>query len=499
MTEDAYDAFTAYTEQILNLSHASRILDWDQQVMMPPGGTTARASQLAALSRAEHDRLRDDELANLLDAVADQELTPVQAANVREMRRRHERAVRVPSALVERTRAARSDAYDRWRAAKEADEFDRFAPVLEELVALRREYADHIDPDRDPYQLLYEEFEPYIPYETAVEILSTLREELPPLIEAIRASDTAPSGDAFSGSVPVADQEAFVRAALTELGFDWDRGRLDTSDHPFQRGSPFDARLTTRFDEDDLLDGLTSAIHEFGHALYVQQLPEDQYGMPVGEARDMVIHESQSRFWENHVARSRAFWETILPLAREHVPALEGVSAAEAYRSANVVAPDTPIRTAADEVSYHLHIVVRFEIERALIRGDLEVEDVPDVWDAKMDEYLGVTADNHGEGVLQDVHWSNATFGYFPTYSLGSVAAAQFRTAFEEAVAPMEVVIREDGFTPIADWLEAHVHRYGKQLRTDDLVEEVTGRPLSAAPMLDCFHRKYGGLYDLEE
>ena len=494
--DDAYQAFSDYTERLLNLSHASRILDWDQQVMMPTGGTPARSRQLAALSRAEHDRLRDEAFGEILEAVADADLTPVQAANVREMRRRHERAVRVPSTLVEETRQARSDAFDSWRAAKEADDFQTFAPVLEDLVALRREYAAAIDPGRDPYAVLYEEFEPYIPFESAVDILETLGEELPRLIAAIQRWDTGPSRRSLHGSFDSADQAAFVREVLTELGFDWDRGRLDTSEHPFQRGSPFDARLTTRFDETNLLDGLTSAVHEFGHALYVQQLPDAQYGLPVGEARDMIIHESQSRFWENHVGRSRAFWERILPIARRYFPTLEGVSVADAYRSANAVAPETPIRTEADEVSYHLHIVVRFEIERALVRGDLDVAEVPAVWADKMDGYLGVTPDTHAEGVLQDVHWSNATFGYFPTYSLGSVAAAQFRAAFEEAVGPLEAVIAEEGFEPVADWLGETVHQHGKQLRTDDLVREATGRPLSAAPLLGYFHRKYGELYD---
>ena len=496
-TLDAYQAFEDHVERILNLSHASRILDWDQQVTMPESGTPARSRQLAVLSGLEHELLCDDELGQLLDDLSGTDLNPSQTASVREIRRRHDRAVRVPGDLVERTRQARSDAFETWKVAKADDDFATFAATLEELVDLRREYADYVGPNRDPYRVLFEEFEPYIGFDRAVEILGTLRDELPPLIDAIRDSDVSPATTAFQGSFESGTQESFVRDVLTKLGYDWDRGRLDTSPHPFQRGSPFDARLTTRFDKANLLDGLTSAVHEFGHALYVQNLPKEQYGTPVGEARDMVIHESQSRFWENHVGRSRAFWERILPIVWEYFPSLEDISVDQAYRSSNVVHPDTPIRVEADELSYHLHIIVRFEIERALIRDELDVAEVPAVWNEKMESYLGLSPSSDAEGALQDVHWSNATFGYFPTYSLGSAAAAQFRAAFEAEVGPVGETSHKDGFETVTDWLHENIHRHGKRLRTDNLVEEVTGQSLSAEPMLRYLCDKYGQLYEI--
>ncbi|QKG94359.1 carboxypeptidase M32 (plasmid) [Halorubrum salinarum] len=494
---DAYEAFRTRVERLTNVSHASRLLDWDQQVMMPDGGTTARSSQLAALSGLEHDLLCDRELGQLLDDLEGADLDPVEAANVREIRRRHDRSVKVPASLVERTRQARSDAFDVWNAAKADDDFSAFADTLAELVELRREYADHLAPDRDPYRVLYEEFEPYLPYDRMVDVLDTLRAALPPLIDAIRDSDVTLSKRALSGTFDPSRQEAFVRELLTDLGYDWERGRLDTAAHPFQRGSQFDARIGTRFDESDLLDGVTSTVHEFGHALYVQNLPDEQYGMPTGEARDMSIHESQSRFWENHVARSRPFWERTLPLAREQFDSLAGVSADEMYRAANVVDPENVIRVEADELTYHLHIVVRFEIERALVRGELEAEEVPAVWNDKYEEYLGVRPKTDAEGCLQDVHWSNATFGYFPTYSLGSVAAAQFRSAFEADVGALPEVLSAEGFDPVADWLREHVHRHGKRYRTDDLIKTATGEPLTADHYVSTVEAKYTDLYDL--
>ncbi|WP_254863714.1 carboxypeptidase M32 [Halovivax gelatinilyticus] len=494
-TSDAYQTFEQHVERMIQVSHASRILDWDQQVTMPEGGTAARSRQLATLSGIEHELLCDDELGTLLDELDGAELDPVRAANVREIRRRHDREVRVPSDLVERTRRARSDAFETWSEAKAADDFATFAPALENLIELRREYAACVAPDRDPYRVLFEEFEPYVEFDRAVEILDTLRKEIPPLIDAIRRSDVSPDDGAFKGSFDPTKQESFVRDVLSDLGYDWDRGRLDTSPHPFQRGSPYDARLTTRFDRTNPLDGLTSAVHEFGHALYVQNLPREHYGSPVGEPRDMVVHESQSRFWENHVGRSRAFWERTLSIVREHFPQLDDLTVERAYRSANVVTPDTPIRVAADELSYHLHIVVRFEIERALVRDELDVSEVPAIWNEKMESYLGCSPESAAEGPLQDVHWSNATFGYFPTYSLGSAAAAQFRSAFEAAVGPVDEVVRDDGFEPVSEWLRENVHRHGKRFRTDDLLIEATGEPLTADPLVNYLREKYGRLY----
>jgi len=491
---DAYAELLDHVQQLSYVADAGGLLRWDQQVMMPDGGTPARSKQQSALSTLHHDLLTDDDLADSLAELEAVDLEPEQQAVVREVSREHERARNVPRDLVERISETTSEALPVWEQARADDDFESFAPVLEELVELRREYAEAIDPERDPYEVLFEEFEPYLGLDTAERILERLRDELVPLID-----DVADSGvtqpHPFEGTFDVNDQEALVREALDELGFDWDRGRLDTSAHPFTSGTQFDARITTRFDEEKPLDSLSSTIHEFGHATYSLGLPDDHYGTPLGESRDLTVHESQSRLWENHIGRSQAFWEYFMPTVEDHLGV--GASAEDAYRSVNRVYDDNLIRVEADELTYHMHIVLRFEIERALIGGDLDVSEVPHVWNDKMEEYLGVRPDTDAEGCLQDIHWTNGTFGYFPTYSLGSVLAAQLYDAADAEIGPIDETVRAGEFDALHEWLTENVHQHGKRYPTEDLIEEATGETYTADYFLEYVTEKYGSLYDL--
>jgi len=496
-TEAAYDDLLDRVGRISNVSHARELLSWDQQVTMPEAGTPARSRQLSALSAVEHDLLTDDELGELLDDLEAADLDGERAAVVREVRREQERAVRVPTDLVERISAASSEALTAWREAKGADDFDAFAPHLEELIELKRRYAEHVDPDRDPYAVLFEEHEPCLPLARAETVLTTLRDAVVPLVDGIRASDADLATGAFEGTFPAERQETLMRAALDLLGYPWERGRLDEAPHPFSTGTSYDARITTRYDETDPIGALLSTVHEFGHATYTLGLPDDAYGTPLGEARDLSIHESQSRLWENHVGRSAAFWELLLPRVVEAFPEVEGVSVREAYEAVNAVDPSNPIRVEADELTYHLHIVLRFEIERDLIRGDLAVADVPAVWNEKMESYLGVRPETDAEGCLQDVHWSHGAFGYFPTYSLGSVIAAQLYDAAESDIDGLDGRIREGEFDPLHEWLTDGIHRHGKRFETNDLVRRVTGEDVSADAFVDYATAKYGDLYGL--
>ncbi|CCQ32314.1 putative carboxypeptidase protein [Halorhabdus tiamatea SARL4B] len=493
-TPPVYDTLLEHVTQLNYVADAGGLLQWDQQVMMPEGGTPARSKQQSALSTLHHDLLTDDDLAGYLADVDEGSLDPAQRAVVREVRREHERARKVPRDLVEQISETTSEALPVWEQAREEDDFEAYAPVLEELVELRREYAEAIDPDRDPYEVLFEEFEPYLGLDTAERILGRLREELVPLIDDIADSDV-PQPHPFEGTFDVDDQEELVRAALDDLGFDWGRGRLDTSTHPFTSGTQFDARITTRFDEAKPLDSLSSTIHEFGHATYALGLPDDEYGTPLGDARDLTVHESQSRLWENHVGRSKAFWEYFTPTVENHLGV--DVSADEAYGAANRVYDDNLIRVEADELTYHMHILVRFEIERDLIAGDLDVSEVPAVWNDKMEEYLGIRPESDAEGCLQDIHWTNGTFGYFPTYTLGSVLAAQLYDAAESEIGPIDDAVRDGEFDDLHEWLTENVHRHGKRYTTDDLVEEATGESFSADHFLAYVTEKYRGLYDL--
>ncbi|MFW6384202.1 MAG: carboxypeptidase M32 [Halodesulfurarchaeum sp.] len=478
------------------LGDANELLAWDQQTKMPAGGTPARSKQRATLSALEHDLLTGEELSGALADASAADLDPEAEAIVREIRRVHERQAAVPRELVEARAAASAEALEDWEAAREAEDFSQFAPALERQVELAREYAAAIDPDRDPYAVLFEEYEPYLGLETAERVLTRLKEALVPRIEAIAAADVA-FPDPFPEPVDPDTQRALARDALDLLGYDWDRGRLDTAAHPFSTGTQFDARVTTRFHEENPLSALLSTIHEFGHARYTLGLPQAAYGSPLGQNRGLTVHESQSRLWENHVGRSRAFWDQFVERVADRVSGIEPDDAERLYGAVNRVDPHSLIRVEADELTYHLHVVLRFEIERDLLSGDLDVASIPAVWNEKMESLLGVRPETPAEGALQDVHWSHGDFGYFPTYTLGSVLAAQLFEAARAAIPDLEERLAAGDPAPLATWLEEAVHRYGRRYRTGELVERATGRPLTADPFLDYVAEKYDALYDL--
>ena len=494
---ESYLDLLEHYKQVANLKSTQMLLRWDQQVMMPPGGTPARSRELSALSGIQHELLTDVEVGTLLTDLEDAELTGPQAGAVREIRREHKRADRVPRHLIETISEKTSEALPVWERAREEDDFDAFAPALEELIELQRGYANHIDPDKDPYEVLFEEYEPYLGLDTAERVLGRLRDELVPLIDEIAESGVELATPFAGGTYPEAKQEALARDVLDVLDYDWNRGRLDTSTHPFTSGNQFDCRITTRFDESEPLDALSSTIHEFGHAAYNLGLPQDEYGTPLGNSRDLTVHESQSRLWENHIGRTRSFWQRILPLAKEHLDGIDDMTVDEVYQAANQVYPDNLIRVEADELTYHMHIVLRFEIERALISGDLAVEDIPQVWNDKMEEYLGVRPENDTMGCLQDIHWSHGSFGYFPTYSLGSVLAAQLDHHIRQDIDDFDGNLREGAFGELHDWLTDKIHRHGARYTTPALIREATGEDYTADYFIDYVTAKFGDLYGL--
>ncbi|WP_418282603.1 carboxypeptidase M32 [Halorubrum sp. DTA98] len=494
---DAYEDLLDRARRWNTIGSAAGVLGWDQQVMMPEGGTPARSKQLSTLSSLQHDVLTDEATGELLAELDDADLTDEQTAVVRELGRAYERADAVPVELVKEISETSSKALQAWEEARANDDFAAFAPYLEKHVELKREYAEHIDPDRDPYEVLFEDYEPCLSIDRAEAILEELRETLVPMIDEIRESDRDLAVDTFHGEFPADDQEALARDALKLVGYDFSRGRLDVSSHPFTSGTQFDCRVTTRFDESDPLGAIGSTIHEFGHAQYTLGLPKEAWGTPLGESRDLSVHESQSRLWENHVGRSRAFWELFLPTFQAQFPETADATVEDAYEAANQVYEDNLIRVEADELTYHLHIIVRFEIERDLIRGDLAVEDVPEVWNDTYEEYLGIRPDTDSAGCLQDIHWSHGNFGYFPTYSLGSVMAAQLYAAAEADIEDLEANVADGDFEALHEWLAEHVHRHGSRYETNELVERATGEPFAADAFIDYVEEKYGELYDL--
>jgi carboxypeptidase Taq len=493
-TSATYDRLLEQYRRATYLGDANGVLNWDQEVTMPEGGTPARSKQRGAVSAVAHDLLVDDDVGAWLETLSDADLTDERTAVVREIRRQHERKVRVPTDLVEEISEATAEAHPVWREARENDDFEAFAPTLERLLELKREYADHVDSDADPYAVLFADYEPYVDLETAERILERLREGLVPLIEAVRDSDA--ELHAVEGSFPESDQLELTREALETLGYDFERGRLDTAPHPFSTGTQFDARVTTRFEASEPLDSLGSTIHEFGHAAYTQGLPREEYGSPLGEHRGLTVHESQSRLFENHVGRSEPFWAFFVPRFNDrHGTAL---TPREAYEAANRVYEDNLVRVEADELTYHLHIVLRFEIERELVAGDLDVTEVPAVWNDRMEEYLGVRPDTDREGCLQDIHWSHGSFGYFPTYSLGSVLAAQLYAAAESEIDGLDSRIRAGEFDALHGWLDESIRRHGCRYPTDELIRRASGESLTAEHFLEYAESKFGDLYGLD-
>jgi carboxypeptidase Taq len=492
---DAYDDLLERYKRATYIGDAGQVLSWDQEVMMPEGGTPARSKQKSALSGAHHDILTSEEFGDALDASEAADLPQPEASVVREIRRGYDRAAKVPKELVERISEETSNALPVWKQAKADSDWSQFAPKVETLLDLKREYAEHVDPDADTYEVLFADFEPWLDLSVAEDILAQLRDELVPLIQELNDAD-ADLASPFAGGTYADDtQMGLMRDTLDYLGYPFDRGRIDTAPHPFSTGTQFDARVTTRFDETDPIGAIGSTVHEFGHATYTLGLPDEHYGSPLGQHRGLSVHESQSRLWENHVGRSKAFWEGYAPMVNDHFGT--DISPQEGYEGANQLYPDNLIRVEADELTYHMHIILRFEIERDLLSGDLDVEEVPAVWNDKMEEYLGVRPETDATGCLQDIHWSHGSFGYFPTYSLGSVMAAQLFDAAESDIPGLEDDIRAGEFDALHAWLTENVHSHGQRYKTNRLVKEATGSEFTADAFVAYANEKFGDLYGL--
>ena len=491
--------FLAHIREVHDLNAAQSLLSWDQETYMPPEGIAGRARSRATLSGIVHDRVVDPALGDLIDELAAADgLTPEQAANVREARRDRDRAVKVPKELVTELTREGSLAQQAWAEARAARDWARFAPNLERLAALRRREAECVGYAGEPYDAMLDEYEPGMTTAALLPLLAELKNLLVPLVAAVVERGERHDDALLRGSFPVARQQELATRVLEIMGFDFRRGRLDVSRHPFTSGvDPRDVRLTTHYDTGDLSNSLFSTLHEGGHGLYEQGFLVEHAGTPMGEAASLGIHESQSRLWENMVGRSRAFLSHCRPLLTRLFPEAFGDADDEAlYRAANVVRR-SPVRIEADEMTYNLHIVLRTELETALFRDEIAVADLPGLWNEKMREYLGLTPTDDAEGVLQDIHWAFGSFGYFPTYSLGNLYAAQFYAKAAEDLGDLQQQASRGEFAPLLNWLRGRIHVKGRLLAAPDLCREVTGRDLSIAPFADYLNQKYGELYGL--
>ncbi len=476
------------------LGSVSGLLGWDEQVNLPPDSQDLRQDQLAALSAVIHEANTDPEIGAQLAILEALELSDDQTVVVREARKRYDRATKTTADWVERHSRHCSEAYHAWAAARKNSDFKTFAPYLQKHIDLAKEQAQLWGWGDRPYDLMIDLHDPGMSAAAIDELFSDLRDQLAPVAIRILASAVRPRTDIFRG-FPVSQQKAFLEEVTASLGFNYRRGRIDISLHPFCAGNGADIRMTTRFDENNPLDSLFSSIHETGHGLYEQGLPLHALHNALGQASGMGVHESQSRLWENQVARSRSFWKHFEPKLRAAFSEqLAGISSEALYLAINSVSR-TPIRVDADEVTYNLHIVIRFEIEKKLFSGELSVSELPEYWNAQYGELLGVAPRDDAEGALQDIHWAYGSFGYFPTYCLGNMLAAQLWYAAQADLPGIEADFERGEFARLLDWLRGTIHRHGSRYTLQELAEIATGQSLSPRSLIRYLEERYLPLY----
>ena len=502
-TSSAYDSLLVASRDVGLLDSIGGLLGWDQETMMPEGGAEYRARQLALLARYRHERFtaeRTGELLEECESSMDVSADTVEAANLRALRHDYDRAVRLPSSLVEEIASTASHAQHEWMEARANNDFDRFRPTLEKTIELCRRKAECFGwaEDGEAWDALAEDYEPGCTAAGVAEVFGPLRSRLQVLLNEIRDSGVTIDDHLDRIELPRDQQMAMCRFISEELGFDFNRGRLDVSTHPFCGGSHCDdVRMTTRFHDAMMTDALGSTMHEAGHAIYEQGLRFDHVGTPMGSAVSLGIHESQSRMWENQVGRSEAFWEWCAPKLEQFFgSATAGTNPQSAYKTINRVQPGL-IRVEADEATYNMHVMIRFELERGLLSGDLPVADIPGEWNRLYKEYLGVTVPDDAHGCLQDIHWSMGALGYFPTYTLGNLYCAQFFETAMDALPGLADDFRVGRFERLRTWLNEEIHQHGRRYSPSELCVRVTGKELSADPLMRHLEGKLRPLYGL--
>jgi len=495
-TATAYDELVGQLRLIGTLSSVAELLDWDEQVNLPADSADQRAEQMAALAGVKHDAASDPRIGDWLTALeADTAgLTADQRVVVHHARRDYDRATKLPAGYVREKAEHSSHAYHAWAEARAQADFPAFAPYLEKHIELAKREAAYLGWGDRPYDYQIDQHDPGMTAAAIQRLFAELKAGLVPFVREILASPVKADTRLFQG-FPIEQQRAFLREVTEKIGFNYRRGRIDVSLHPFCTGTGADIRMTTRFDRANPLDALFSAIHETGHGLYEQGLPRAQAGTALAQAAGMAVHESQSRLWENQVARSRGFWRYFEPKLRAAFrEQTAGVASDALYLAINAVKP-TLIRVDSDETTYNLHILLRFELEQRLFAGDLAVRDLPEAWRMASRELIGLEPASDREGVLQDVHWSSGAFGYFPSYCLGNMMAAQLWYRVQAVLPGLEEDFARGDFSRLLGWLRAEVHAQGKRHDLLALVRQVTGEELSPQPLLRYLKERYGALY----
>jgi carboxypeptidase Taq len=497
--ETNYQKLERRLEETSRLSGIMGILHWDQEVIMPSGAAESRARQMGVLAGTIHEKSTDPEIGKLLDALdKENSFNAFEQCNISEARREFDMETKVPKNLVMEIAELSSKGHQIWVKARSDNKFSDFAPILKQLVELKKRWAEYVSPELPSYDANIDIYERGATMAKITPVFETLKSELIPLIRDIKESDYKPDASFLSGKFPIEKQEGLGRRISEEIGFAFDRGRMDVSVHPFCGGShPTDVRITTRYRTDNFIESLYAVIHETGHGLYEQGRMEVGRDLPASEALSMGIHESQSLFWERMIAQGPAFCKSYLSLIAETFPEnFNAVSSNQLYEAVNISEPSY-IRVEADEVTYPMHVILRYEIEKGLFDGSVEINTLPELWNSKMKEYLGVEPPSDTLGVLQDTHWSGAAFGYFPSYTLGAIYASQFYQTLQQEKPDLENEIKSGNLSTIRQWLNHKIHEKGRLLSVANLVKQVTGDDLNPTVFLDYLKKKYRKIYRL--
>ncbi len=494
----SYKKFQEQFSKIADIGYSISVLNWDQETYMPPKSAQKRAQQIATLSGIAHEMGTSKKLGKLLKKLQkDKKLSKIERKNVIFALKDYKTGKKFSTEFVIKESKAISTAFQAWIKAREEDDFNIYIPALTEIVKIQREKAEILGYKEHPYNALMNQFEQGATVKDIDTLFEDVKEKLTPFTQKIFAKKK-PNNKFMFQHFPHQKQWDFGIEVLKQIGFDFEAGRQDLSEHPFTTGfNSNDIRLTTRVKEDNFYDMLWSCIHEGGHGLYEQGLPDNQYGLACGQAVSLGIHESQSRLYENNVGRSKAFWKVNFKKVQAIFPEnLKSISFEEFYKGINIVEPSF-IRTDADELTYHFHIMIRYEIEKKLIDGSIEVKDLSKIWNDEYKKYLNIDVKSDKTGVLQDVHWAHGGFGYFPTYSLGSFYAAQFFSKAKNDISGLEKEIEKGDLMPLLTWLRENIHQHGKRYSAKKLCIKATGEKLNFQYFMDYVEEKYGQIYEL--
>jgi carboxypeptidase Taq len=487
-----YNDYLKQIQKISDISNTISLLHWDMQTHMPKGGAKFRGQQISTLTSLVHDYFTGDEFGKVLENLKnDNSLDEHQSANIRETLKSYERSNKLNADFVARMSKASSEGFNAWQKAHHAGDFSLFQNELEKIIELKKEEADLVGYDESAYDALLDEYEPGMKASEVDHLFDDMKQKLTPLMQQIRDTQKEDRDFLFK-NYDGNKQWDFGLKLLEKMGYDFEHGRQDKSTHPFTINmSPEDVRVTTRVNENDLMEMIGSTVHEGGHALYEQGLPSEYYGTPCSQYISLGIHESMSRFWENNIGLSREYWSHFYPeLQSTFRENLGDVDLNRFLNAINLVVPSF-IRTSADEVTYHFHVLIRYEIEKDLLSGKLKVADLPECWNQKYSDYLGVKVEDNKKGCLQDVHWSQGAFGYFPTYSIGSFYAAQWHHQIQSEFADFGERVAKGELLFIRDWLKEKIYRHGRFYSARELCKNITGEELNIQYFVDYITKKH--------